>query len=239
MLTSLRRWVRRSSGEGDSLGSLPAFFAGLKGRGFAPRHVLDVGANEASWSRTASRFFPDARFTLIEPRREMAPALEKFCGESPGRRWIAAGAAGRCGESVLAVAPDGGSSSFLPGAEGAAAVGWEARTVPLVTLASVCDATQPPPDLVKLDVEGLELEVLEAAGPLLGESELFVLETSWFRFRPEQPIFTEVVAFMDNYGYVPYDICWCLRRPRDGALGLVDVAFARRHGALRVSNGWE
>jgi FkbM family methyltransferase len=227
------------------VGDTRAFFEGLAARGFAPASVLDVGAHRGDWSRTARAVFPGARFVLVEPQREWARDLGRFCTEPAGTatgaaEWIAAAAGAEAGERVLAVDPAGGGSSLLPGAEGAAAMGAEARTVPVVTLDSLyAGGARPLPDLVKIDVEGMELEVLFGASTLLGTAELFVVEAALFRYRPEQATFAELVAFMAARGYLPYDFPWFLRRPLDGALGLCDVAFARAAGPLRASARWE
>lgn len=266
MRSRLKRWARAALGRAGlrvvrsdaaltppqrlPVGDTRAFFEGLAARGFAPASVLDVGAHRGEWSRTARAVFPRARFVLVEPQREWAGDLERFCAETAGAaavaaetgraEWIAAAAGAEAGERVLAVDPAGGGSSLLPGAEGAAAMGAEARTVPVVTLDSLyAGGARPLPELVKIDVEGMELEVLRGASSLLGTAEIFVIEAALFRYRPEQASFAELVAFMADRGYLPYDFPWFLRRPLDGALGLCDVAFARAAGPLRASARWE
>jgi len=45
---------------------LDSFFSLLKERGFAPKHIMDIGANHGNWTRTALKYFPDAYYTLVE-----------------------------------------------------------------------------------------------------------------------------------------------------------------------------
>jgi hypothetical protein len=40
----------------------------LKGRGFNPKHIIDVGANRGYWTRASIKFFPEAQYTLVEPQ---------------------------------------------------------------------------------------------------------------------------------------------------------------------------
>ena len=94
------------------------------------------------------------------------------------------------------------------------------------------------PDLVKLDVQGFELEALRGGQRLFGPVEAFVLEASLFRFMPGIPLFHEVVAFMAERDYLAYDFGGWLRRPHDGALGQTDVCFARKNGILRTTDLW-
>ena len=53
-----------------------------------------------------------------------------------------------------------------------------------------------------------------------------------------QPLIREVISFMGDRGYEIYDITEFLRRPLDGALGQIDLAFAKNNGVLRNSNKW-
>jgi hypothetical protein len=89
-----------------------------------------------------------------------------------------------------------------------------------------------------LDVQGFELEALAGAEQTFGTTEVFILETSLFRFMPRMPLTREVVIFMSDRGYELYDIVSYARRPYDGALGQVDLAFVRREGMLRGNSSW-
>jgi len=217
------------------VGVMKLFLEDLAARGLRPAGVLDVGAHRGDWSRCARRVFPESRFTLVEPRAEMSGALLDFCRESPGSRYVLAGAGAIPGERTLAVFPDpDGSSLVLTPAESELR-GLERRMVPLLTLDSLFDShASPMPELVKLDVQGFELEALRGAPRILAAAELVILEVSFFPFMQNWPIVSEVIAFMAERGYEPYDLCGALRRPYDGALGQADVAFAKRNGRLRA-----
>jgi FkbM family methyltransferase len=187
----------------------------------------------------AAEPFPSARFFLIEPQVEMKPRLEAFCRRHPGSRWFQAGAAAAPGELTLIVGADDSGSSFLtdPSPEGERS--GRGRRVPVVTIDSLLEeGAIVTPDLVKLDVQGFELEALRGGQRLFGPAEAFIVETSLYRFLPGIPLFHEVVAFMVERDYYAYDLAGSLRRPYDRALGQVDVCFARRSGILRASDRW-
>jgi FkbM family methyltransferase len=216
-----------------------AFCAGISARGLRPGHIFDVGANKGDWSRAARSVFPEAIFTLIEPQGEMEPFLKRFQQDSPGARWIKAGAGAAKGTLELAAAPHTVSSSFAASEKEAEQFGWASRTVPVVTLDDVCRDIGAIPGLVKIDVEGFEREVLQGAQTLLGNTEVFLLELTLFRPRTNAMTFAEAIAFMDERNYVVYDFTSFQPRPYDGALGLCEVAFAKRDGMLRSSLDWD
>jgi FkbM family methyltransferase len=226
--------------EQQPIGDMNLFLRSLAARGFTPLHILDVGANYGNWSWVAKEAFPNAAFTLVEPQIEMKSYLDGFCEKTGRSRWVNAGAGPRNEERVLTVWPDLAGSSFTPTESEAKEYSKERRIVPVRTIDSIlAESDLPLPELVKMDIQGFELEALQGANTLLGKTELFILEVSFFRFSINQPTFVAVIEFMFGQGYVPYDFCGFLRRPYDGALGQADIAFAKEKGLLRSSNRWE
>lgn len=116
------------------IGDLKPVLEDIAARGFRPRHILDVGANHGWWSEIAKPIFPEAQFTLIEPQESMQPYLDAFCAETPGARWIKAGAGSAIGEANFKILLDTESSSFLAPAEGTNLSEVQQRMVPIVTL---------------------------------------------------------------------------------------------------------
>jgi FkbM family methyltransferase len=213
----------------------------LRARDFSPRAILDVGAHRGDWSRVAKGIWPQADCFLIEPQAEMGPDLEQFCRDFPGARWFQAGAGSTPGELTLTVRMDdlGGSHFLTERTEEGVLNPCQQRRVPIVTIDGLLDRAEIPlPQLAKLDVQGFELEVLRGGTKLFGATEVFILEVSLFEFMKGQPIFHEVVAFMAERGYGVYDVPGFLRRPRDGALGQVDLCFVKLDGILRRDRRW-
>lgn len=224
------------------------FYEDVRARGFQPRFILDVGANRGDWTEMMLGLFPGARYLLLEPQHEMAGALNSLTRRHPNVTWIECGAGPEEGELVLHVSDDLNGSSFVSGAVSEAtasgAAGRRQRRVPVRRIDDVVaeagggDGEGALPDLVKLDIQGFELEALRGAERLFGHTELFILEASLFRFKPGTPLLHEVIAFMAERGYVVYDVADYIRRHHDGALGQLDLVFARERGMLRALSAW-
>jgi hypothetical protein len=108
-------------------------------------------------------------------------------------------------------------------------------TLPMTTLDEVSGATTlKGPVLLKLDVQGYELEVLRGGPRTLTLAEVVLLEVSLLEYNQGAPLMPEVVAFMNSAGFVPYDVCGQFRRESDAALCQIDIIFVQRNSALRA-----
>lgn len=205
------------------------FFKQLAGRGFYPQTIVDVGANHGGWSRVVRSVFKDADFILIEPQEEMRPFLDQFCRQTPGAQWFLAGAGAEEGELSLTLWDDLQGSAFLSPEIQAMTPYTKKRQVPIVTLDGLVAAGKfPVPDLIKIDVQGFELEVLRGSLGCLGRSQMLIVETSLHHPLGERPSFYRVVELMEAYGYRIYDLVDLKYRARDAALGQVDICFVRK-----------
>jgi FkbM family methyltransferase len=226
--------VRRS----HSLGSMDVSLERLKQNGLNPKVILDVGAHRATWSLLAKRVFPSANMLLVEPQEEMRLDLERFCASHPGSRFVLVAAGDRTGEMIQTIWGDLAGSSLLPRSRPDLLSSGRQRRVPMATIDSLVSECDTKPGLVKLDIQGFELDALRGAGTLFGTTESFILETSLFRFIDRQPDLYDVVTFMKERGYQVYDIAGALRRPLDRALGQVDLVFVRQDGPLASDRRW-
>jgi hypothetical protein len=95
-----------------------------------------------------------------------------------------------------------------------------------------------PPDLIKIDVQGAELDVLVGAPQALGAAEAVVLEVSMYKFMQGAPEFYDIVCFMKRHGFVAYDIIPGWNRPLDGALGQTDIVFVKEKGRFRQNHSF-
>ncbi|MBL8005903.1 MAG: FkbM family methyltransferase [Ignavibacteria bacterium] len=232
----LRRVYLPENGPAGNLGYL---LYDIKRKGFKCDCILDVGAHDTQWIRMQMKLFPDATAYLIEPLSEMEQHLKDFCSDYPTSKYFLCGAGSKEGNFYLTVSGHLEGANFLQKSNKTFRESNRQRVVKIITIDSLLESGEiDMPGLVKLDIQGFELEALKGAEMLFGNTEIFILEVSFFEFIEGTPLFSEVVGFMSLKGYEIYDFPGFLRRPFDNALGQADVCFVRKDGFLRSSNAW-
>jgi FkbM family methyltransferase len=196
-----------------------------------PKLVIDVGANHGNWSRRAHRYFPKASIIMIEPQEHLRADSADLLA-NPRITWITAGASNVVGAAKLTLAPIDHSSTFVFTEQQAMAEGLQQIEVPLVTLNQViAQRDMKVPDVVKIDAEGLDLQVLEGASHLVGVTELFFMEAAICAQGIENTLLS-VVTKMDELGYQPFDVTELNYSPKQGVLWLVEIAFVKKGGRV-------
>ena len=210
--------------------------AHVKRLGFSPATVIDVGV--AHGTPELYDAFPDARFLLVDPLEEYAGPIAEATARLRRAEWVRAAAGPAPGTVQISVNRAPMLSSTLGSWKGQDD-GGRPRTVPVVRLDDLVEERSlPAPFLLKADVEGGELAVLEGAREILGRTELVLLEVNLFPFLPGQPQLHDVVAYMKERGFVTYDLYGGHLRLLDGALAMMNMAFVREDGRFRRSHAF-
>lgn len=211
---------------------LMEFYETLSHAGFQPQHIVDVGANHGHWTRLARSVFPDARITMVEPQAWLQPRFQDLLDKDPGIRFFPVGCGKASGTFTFTIAERDDSSTFRLSAEEARARGLEQREIPVVTLNELIASNQLPiPDLVKIDAEGLDLDVLEGASDFMGRTEVFMVEGGVVN----KSIVNNVKALIDHMdarGYRLFHITDLNRPWKVPVLWLVELVFVKRGGLL-------
>jgi len=202
------------------------FFSVIGGFGFAPKHIVDIGANRGLWTRTAIKYFPDAQYTLLEPQDYLKAYILDLLDRGHKIRWINAGVGDKSGKGAFTIARRDDSGSFTLSAHQAQERGFQQATVEMKTLNEIVASSYAPmPEMVKIDAEGFDLKVLEGATDLFGKTDIFLVETTLVGGWDNSLL--AVVEKLASSGYRPVDITDLNRSPKCGVLWLVEIAFLR------------
>jgi FkbM family methyltransferase len=191
----LRHGVAASVEHREALGSLNL------------RTVVDVGANRGQFSLFVLYTFPAAKIVALEPLSAPARRFERIFANEPRMTFHNAALAPTSGISAMHVSGHDDSSSLLPITEnqnrlfrGTAEVGTEeVRTGPLSDFVDARSIEGPA--LLKLDVQGYELEALRACGDLLTKFEYISAEGSFIELYEGQVMADELVQWLNDVGY--------------------------------------
>jgi FkbM family methyltransferase len=203
----------------------------LRRFGFVPEHVLDVGAFKGDWTRICLDIFPEATITCIEPQDSTQQELQKIASKNSNVEIIQT----LLGSSVRDSVPFkeiGSGSSVLSG-------GNKKVSRPMTTLdAMISDGLFDPPNLIKLDVQGYEIEVLNGWNIGFDRCKVIQIEISLIPIVQGAPLLHEVVSYLYGRGFVMFDVDELIRAPSDGAVWQIDAIFCRIGFPLRNERVW-
>ena len=222
------------SRRGGARRTMAAVLDNMKRLGLEPGTVIDVGVGYGTpelWEA-----FPRARLLLVEPIPDrFGGAAARVAAERPGAELVAAAAGAEAGRATIAVHRAPEMSSLLGAWTGDRA--GEPREVPVVRLDdAVRERGLPPPYVLKVDVEGAELSVLDGADGVLDDTEVVLLEVRLFELLPGAAQLHDVVPYMKERGFVAYDVFGGAIRLSDGALAVTNLAFVREEGRFRADH---
>lgn len=170
--------------------------------------ILDIGANEGQFATLARQIWPTARIDSFEPLPDVyAKLVERHAQDHAVHAHRLA--LGRSPGTVRMRQSDfSPSSSILPMAELHAREWPESRGHCLVDVPVVClddwarDQTDAfGPLLIKIDVQGYELEVIEGGIDTLKVADWLVVEVSFYELYAGQPLFAQVHARLEEIGF--------------------------------------
>jgi len=242
-----RTWISRSTQRARKLATIlitPDYRDGLR-HGVAaatehhraphirePRTVLDIGANRGQFALVARHRFPDAALLCFEPLPEPRERLERTVGGNGHVRVFPYALGDRSGSTLFRVSTEDDSSSLLPTTEAQRAMFPGSATAYEIDIEirRLDDLIEPTslarPILVKIDVQGTELDVLRGSGALRDVVDDLLIECSFIELYEGQPLVGEVIAFLSEWGMQVGGVHNVVSTP-DGRCAQADLHFTR------------
>mgnify|MGYP001226069003 CR=1 FL=1 len=168
---------------------------------FSPKKILDIGAYKGEWTRNAKKIFLDSSFFLIEANKDLEDFL-KLTGEN-----YKISVLGSENNKMINYFkcknfphPTGNSifkekSKFIFEPE-------ERKTDKLDSIFKNNEIF----DLIKIDVQGSELEIIKGGNDTVKKTRFLILELQISEYNEGAPMINEVVSYLKDLNFVLVDI---------------------------------
>lgn len=170
-----------------------------------PKVIYDIGASVLHWTRAAKEVWPSAKYVAIDAHFDCKflyeeEHIENYCAVlSTGEEkdavvdfWWNADHPGGCSyyQENLLYSPD-------------ALKLYKKISLPTCTLDWLVQHYGiAMPDLIKMDIQGAELDVLKGATKTLKSCEHLILELQKVEYNIGAPLADEVISYLDTIGFV-------------------------------------
>ena len=177
----------------------------LKDSGFEPKIIFDIGACVLHWTNEAQRIWTDAEYIVFDAMDSC-----EFLYQERGLQYHMGLLSNESGKEVDFYQNDyhpGGNSYYIENKE----VNPQApqyfneshrKKLCTITLDALVHLKQfPPPDLIKMDVQGAELDILKGAQETIKTAKHIILELQVVEYNKGAPLKDTVIEYMDSIGY--------------------------------------
>jgi FkbM family methyltransferase len=197
-----------------------------------PATVLDIGANRGQFALVARHRFPSAALFCFEPLTEPRNRLERILDGTPDAHIFPFALGQQSTTATFRVTTDDDSSSILPttsiqrSMSPGSTLDYETQ-VEVRRLDELIDVRRlARPILMKIDVQGTELDVLRGAEELAELVDDILVECSFLELYEGQALASDVVDFLNGWGLRMSGVHNVVTTP-DGRSAQADLHFSR------------
>ncbi|NUN63524.1 FkbM family methyltransferase [Pseudanabaena biceps] len=215
---------------------IPVALNRLSKLGFQPRHIFDVGAYEGEFAQCCMQIWPQSQISCFEALDHKVAHLQKMATNNPSIQVFPGLLGAETLEKVAFNESETASSILIENIPQNFPVSFHSmRTVDQIVQEYFSGCS---PDLLKLDVQGYELEVLKGAEKSLPSMSAILAEVSLLDIHQNTPLLADILAWLNERDWVAYDVCSFIRRPLDKALWQIDMIFVPVNSPLRTDKRW-
>ena len=204
----------------------------LKKRGYNPSIIVDVGAAKGAWTKSMLNIYPDAQYYLFDADSSNALRLKKISKINSNVSFKLALLSNKI-ENYNFFKMGYGSSIYEEKSD-------HKRETEILKSSLLSDELPSEigsydNSMLKIDVQGSELLVLEGLGNKLKLFEVIILETSIQEYNKDAPFIDDIIIFMKSNEFRIYDI-YDLKRlgGKKSYLLQCDVIFVKNESFLNT-----
>ena len=170
----------------------------IKSLDIEPKVIYDIGACVLHWTRHAKSKWPNAEYYLIDA----ADSVEQFLDKS-GDSWAIEVLSNEDGKEITFYEDSenpGGNSYYIETT--GAFTEQHAKTKKTITLDTlVSEENWSKPDLIKMDVQGAEIDILKGATETIKHCNNIILEAQHVDYNQGAPKVDAVIEYMNSIGF--------------------------------------
>lgn len=197
------------------------------------RTVIDIGANEGQFAEKIKKILPSARIICFEPLKEPFEKLQnKFESKSNFELYNFALGNENSRKTIYRneYSP---SSSMLPmkDTHKKAFPFTEKEFEETIELRKLDDFLKSSevekPLLVKIDVQGFEIDVIRGGAEIIRNTDIIIIETSFVELYENNPLFDDIYKSLLSFGFIYSGMFEQLNSPIDGKPLQQDSVFIK------------
>jgi FkbM family methyltransferase len=168
----------------------------LKTMDIQPKVIYDIGACVQHWTRKAKEVWPTANYYLLDA----ANSVEQFLKTDQYAIAVLSHTDGKLIDFYEDPNNPGGNSYYKE-TTGAFNDSHKTKRMTMTLDNIVCENKWQLPDLIKIDVQGAELDVLKGAGQTIANCTDIILEAQHVDYNEGAPKFEEVKEYLESIGF--------------------------------------
>lgn len=173
---------------------------------FSFQTIVDVGANRGQFAAISRRLFPSSQIYSFEPLAGPAAIFTKALGADRRIRLFNNAIGARSGPAPMYVTTHDDSSSLLkPAIAQQEVFGIQTQRMDEISVRHLSECLTrgdlKAPSLLKIDVQGGELDVLEGAADLIDCFDALYVECSYLQLYENQPLYGDIARWADEHGF--------------------------------------
>jgi len=200
------------------------YLQSLKDEGFYPKVAYDIGAACLAWTRAVTKLWPKCKVVCFDAHEPAAFLYKPYlhyigllCDKDDEEKKFYTHEQYFGGNSYYREVGSPASSVFFPESAGVMRKGYTLDTI-------VSEYKFPLPDLVKIDLQGAEVDVFKGGVKTIAHAEHLLVELQQTLYNKGAPMASEAVTFIESHGWECVAPTFSMNGPFDADYGFRRVS---------------